>query len=250
VEKWCAEIPRQEAWNDFKIKTIWNDANQGFAAANNQGLAAHTGEFVLLLNPDTELIAGSLASTMAYLREHPEVGIAGCKLLNLDGSLQPSIRRFPTWKDQAAILLKMHNFFPRLVANYMAGDFDYEREQEVDQVRGAYFFLNRGVVQQVGILDERSFFNWFEEVDYCRRAKNSGFKIMYLPFAMCRHAGGVSFGQELSLKKQRWLTSSMKQYFRKHGSAADRFVVGVLAPVSIALAWLVEKAHIKPRKYV
>jgi GT2 family glycosyltransferase len=236
--------------SDVQIKTIWNDKNKGFAAATNQGMEISKGGHVLLLNPDTELVAGALSSTLNYLRAHPDVGIAGCKLLNFDGSLQPSVRRFPTWKDQAVILLKMHNFFPRLVAKYMAADTDYEREQEVDQVRGAFFLLNREFISKIGMLDDRNFFNWFEEVDYCRRAKNSGFKVMYLPFALCRHAGGASFGQELSFKKQRWLTASMKQYFRKHGTLADRFVVSVLTPVSLALAWGVEKAGIKPHKYV
>lgn len=232
------------------VQTIFNPENRGFAAANNQGLEQSHGQYVLLLNPDTELVGEALQDTVAYLRAHPDVGIAGCRLLNFDGSLQPSVRRFPKWPDQAVILLKLHNFFPRLVARYMAADFDYEKEQEADQVRGAYFFLSRDLISKIGTLDERNFFNWFEEVDYCHRAKNSGFKVMYIPFVRCRHEGGTSFAQALSFRKQQWLNRSMKSYFRKHGSLADRIVIFWLAPVSLALAWVVGVLKIKPRKYV
>jgi GT2 family glycosyltransferase len=232
------------------LRTILNGENRGFAAANNQGLAIAKGDFVLLLNSDTEVVPGAFAETVRHMREHPEAGIVGCKLLNFDGSLQPSVRRFPTWKDQAVILLKLHNFFPKLVARYMAADFDYKKEQEADQVRGAYFCLSRQLFAKIGPLDERGFFNWFEEVDYCRRARNSGFKTVYLPSALCRHAGGASFNQQLSFQKQQWLTRSMNNYFRKHGTRTDRFICAVLTPASLALAWCVEKAHIQPRKYV
>jgi len=250
IDKCIAEIPRRAPRNDVSIATIWNTENKGFAAANNQGLTVAKGDFILLLNPDTEIVEGALAKTVAYMREHPEVGIVGCKLLNFDGSLQPSVRRFPTWRDQSAILLKLHNFFPKLISRYMAADFDYGKEQEADQVRGAYFCISRQLLAKIGPLDERGFFNWFEEVDYCKRATNSGFKVLYLPTAECRHAGGASFNQQLSFTKQRWLTQSMKNYFRKHGTTADRFAVALLAPFSLVLAWCVEKAHILPHKYV
>jgi GT2 family glycosyltransferase len=232
------------------ITVIRNSNNKGFAAANNQGLVIAKGDFILLLNPDTELVAASLAETVLHMRANPDTGIVGCKLLNFDGSPQPSVRRFPSWRDQSVILLKLHNFFPKLVARYMAADFDYGKEQEVDQVRGAYLCLSRRLLEKIGPLDERNFFIWFEEVDYCRRAKNSGFKVMYLPSAVCRHEGGASFGQALSFAKQRWLIASLKKYFRKHGTTADRLAVALLAPFSLAIAWGVEKLKIKPRKYV
>lgn len=246
TEKALAEI----AGENIATEAIWNAENRGFAAANNQGLALAKGRGVLLLNPDTELVAGALADSVAYMDAHAEAGIVGCKLLNFDGSLQPSVRRFPAWRDQAVILLKMHNFFPSLVSRYMAADFDYEKEQEAEQVRGAFFLVSRALIDKIGTLDARNFFNWFEEVDYCRRAKNSGFKVMYLPSALCRHEGGASFNQHLSFRKQRWLNASLRRYFRKHGTLADRFVAAALSPFSLALSWCVGIAKIKPRKYV
>jgi GT2 family glycosyltransferase len=236
--------------DDVKIKTIWNDKNTGFAAAVNQGIQQSTGEYVLLLNPDTELMPGCLQPMLRYLRSHSDVGVSGGKILNTDGTLQGSVRRFPTAWDQAVILLKMHNFFPKIVAKYFCEGFNYDVEQEVDQVRGAYFWVSRKLLDKIGPLDAKNFFIWFEEVDYCRRAKDAGFKVMYVPSSVARHEGGASFAQEPSLQKQRWLNKSMRNYFRKHGTALDVIVVTLLSPVSLGLACLVQRFKIKPRKYV
>ena len=236
--------------DDVKITTIWNDKNMGFAAAVDQGLAESKGEFVLLLNPDTVVKPGSLKTMVKYLRDHPDVGIAGGKVLNTDGTIQPSIRRFPSSWDQAVILLKMHNFFPKAVAGYFCDDFNYEVEQGVDQLRGAYFWVSRKLIEKIGNLDAKNFFNWFEEVDYCFRAHSAGYKVMYVPSSSATHTGGASFGQALSLAKQRWFNRSLRNYFKKHGTALDVIVVTVLSPVSLCLAYMVQRFKIKPKKYV
>lgn len=237
------------ASND-KIRTIFNDKNLGFAAAVNQGIAQSHGEYILLLNPDAIVAPGSFKKMIEYLRNHRDVGVSGGKILNADGSLQPSVRRFPVVWDQAVILSKMHNFFPKTVAKYFCADLNYEIEQEVDQVRGAFFWITRPLLAKIGPLDAKNFFIWFEEVDYCRRAKDAGFKVMYVPSAVATHGGGASFGQLLSFKKQRWLNASMRHYFRKHGTALDVIVVTLLAPLSLLLAWGVQVFKIKPTKYV
>ena len=218
------------------ITVIENDTNRGFAAAVNQGLARTTGDFTLLLNPDAAVAPGALAAMLAYLRAHPDVGVAGGKVLNDDGSLQPSVRRFPTAADQSVILLKLHRFFPRLIARYLADGFDYDRAQTVDQVRGAFFFISRRALDTVGTLDEKSFFIWFEEVDYCKRVEAAGLQVAYFPGSVCTHAGGASFAQALSIQKQRWLNRSMRAYFRKHGSLSSRLALGALMPLSLMLA--------------
>jgi hypothetical protein len=232
------------------VKIVWNDKNLGFAAAVNQGIEKSSGEHVLLLNPDTELTSGCLQTMLQYLKLRPGVGIAGGKILNGDGSLQPSVRRFPTAWDQAVILLKLHNFFPKIVAKYFCDGFNYDVEQEVDQVRGAYFWISRKTIDTIGALDAKNFFIWFEEVDYCRRAKDAGFKVMYVPSSIAKHEGGASFGQEVPLTKQRWINKSMRRYFQKHGTALDVAIVTVLSPVSLCLAYLVQRLNIKPKKYV
>jgi len=235
---------------NVNVKTTWNDKNTGFAAAVNQGIEKSSGEYVLLLNPDTELTPGGLQKMIGYLRSHHEIGVAGGKILNTDGSLQSSVRRFPTAWDQAVILFKMHNFFPKIVAKYFCEGFDHDLEQEVDQVRGAYFWISRKLIDKVGMLDAKNFFIWFEEVDYCRRAKDAGFKVMFVPSSVARHEGGASFNQEPSLQKQRWFNKSMRNYFRKYGTALDIIIVTLLSPVSLLLSYLVGRFKIKPKKYV
>jgi len=236
---------------EFKnIKIISNQKNLGFAAAVNQGIAEAKGDFVLLLNPDSAIKSDSLNKMVAYLRSHRDVGVAGGKVTNFDGTIQPSVRRFPTVLDQAIILTKLHNFFPKIVSKYFCNEFDYNLEQEVDQVRGAYYFVSRDLINKIGMLDAKNFFIWFEEVDYCRRAKNAGYKVAYVPSSVALHEGGASFGQALSLKKQRWLNASMRNYFRKHGTALDVLVLSLLSPVSLLLAFIVQKLKIKPKKYV
>ena len=238
------------ATTNHNIKTIWNDRNSGFAAAVNQGIEKSTGEYVLLLNPDTELTPGCLRAMLEYLKPRPDVGVAGGKILNTDGSLQPSVRRFPTAWDQAVILLKLHNFFPQIAAKYFCDGFNYNAEQEVDQVRGAYFWISRKLIDKIGPLDAKNFFIWFEEVDYCRRAKDAGFRVMYIPSSIAKHEGGASFEQEVPLTKQRWINKSMRRYFKKHGTALDNIVVAALSPVSLVLARVVQRLKIKPKKYV
>lgn len=232
------------------VKTVWNDKNLGFAAAVNQGIAQSAGDCVLLLNPDSVADPYAFRKTVEYMRAHPGVGVMGAKIMNEDGSVQPSVRRFPTFIDQAVILAKMHNFFPQAVAGYFCEGFDYGKEQEVDQVRGAFFAISRMLLDKIGPLDQKNFFIWFEEVDYCRRAKDAGFKVAYAPFAAAVHGGGASFGRELSVKKQRWFNHSMINYFRKHGTAGDVFVLWMLSVLSLPLAAGVQLLKIKPRKYV
>jgi hypothetical protein len=233
-----------------QAKRIWNSENRGFAAACNQAMRQSIGDTVLLLNPDTEVIVGALRTMLDYLRVHPGVGVAGGKVLNMDGSIQPSVRRFPDWFSQAMILTKLYRFFPSLTAHYFCDGFDYDRDHEVDQVRGAYFFVTRRLMEKIGLMDEKNFFIWFEEVDYCKRAKDAGFKVVYAPLSSVMHEGGVCFAQEISVRKQRYLNRSMRNYFWKHGQYGAAIVAVALHPVSLALAYFVQTVKIKPKTYV
>jgi GT2 family glycosyltransferase len=204
---------------DFpKVKLIANDNNLGFARANNQALKQATGDYILLLNPDTKLFPDTLAKASNWLIGRPEVGIMGIRLLNADASLQPSVRRFPKFWPILLMLLKIPKILPNLksINRYLATDFDYVREQEVDQVMGAFMLTKREVLDKVGLLDER-FFIWFEEVDWCKRIKAAGYKVFYTPVAEAIHYGGKSFAQEKVATKQWNFFRSALKYFLKHG---------------------------------
>ncbi len=220
---------------------IANNRNMGFAAANNAAIMQAQGDFILLLNPDTELKDDAVAAMVGCMRRHPQAGILGPRLAGADGKLQPSVRRFPTLASQKLIMLKLHHVLRRFgpLRRYFADDFDYGKEAAVDQVMGAAFMVRKSLVREIGGLDER-FFIWFEDVDYCKRAKDAGFQVWYAPVATVVHHGGESFGQAFGPTKQRYFNDSLRKYFAKHHGPLAAAVIVILDPISMALAWLVQ----------
>jgi len=222
-----------------KAEIIASNRNLGFAKANNEAIARSRGEFVLLLNPDTEAPPGALDKIVGFMRRNPHVAIFGPKILNPDGSLQPSVRRFPTPASQMLIALKLHHLFPRLPAlrRYLAADFDYSRASRCDQVMGAAFCVRRKLIEEIGLLDA-GFFIWFEEVDYCRRAADRGFQVWYAPEVEIVHHGGESFGQVFGPNKQKMFNASARRYFLKHHGWLFWFCLVLIEPLSMFLARL------------
>jgi len=205
--------------NDFpEINFIPNKDNAGFAKANNQGIKLSTGDYVLLLNPDTEIFSDTLPSSVKFMEENPSCGVMGCKMVYKNGKLQPSVRRFPRFWPILLMFLKLPKVFPHLgsVERYLATDFDYEKTQEVDQVMGAYMFIRPKAFDRIGLLDE-DFFIWFEEVDFCRRIWKAEYKVMYFAGAKIIHHGGQSFAQQKMVKNQMNFFKSALKYFRKNG---------------------------------
>lgn len=199
-----------------QVKLIASDKNLGFARANNLALKQATGEYVLLLNPDTEIFADTLSESLAAFKRHPDCGVLGVHMIYPDGSPQPSVRRLPTVWPILLMLLKLPKIFPHLksVDRYLASDFDYEKEQEAEQVMGAYMLIPQAVTSKVGLLDER-FFVWFEEVDFCRRVRQAGYKVIYTPATKIIHWGGKSFGQQKVVTNQWRFFKSAVLYFLK-----------------------------------
>ncbi|MBI3626430.1 glycosyltransferase, partial [Candidatus Uhrbacteria bacterium] len=143
--------------NNFpQARLIANEANLGFAKAVNQGASLGTGNFILLLNPDTQVKEGSLDQLLAQAKSLAGLGVLGGQIRNPDGTIQLSVRRFPTLAPMLAIILKLPYLFERMkaVERYLATDFDYTKQQEVDQVMGAYFLVPRLVWDQLQGMDE------------------------------------------------------------------------------------------------
>lgn len=200
-----------------RIKLIANNKNLGFAKANNQGIKQSQGEFILILNPDTEIIGNGLEKMLEFMKQNQKAGIAGCQHLNPDKTIQPSVRRFPTLVPILLILTKIAKILPNLpsLKKYLAKDFNYKQQRQVDQTAGSFLMIRRQVIEKIGLFDEK-FFTWFEEVDLCKRAKNAGWEIWYTPVAEIIHHGGASFKQQLTLKNQRIFFQSAWRYFNKH----------------------------------
>ena len=241
--------------NFSQVKLIENRSNLGFAQANNQAIEKSRGKYILLLNPDTVILGNTLRKMIDFLESHPEVGILGPKILNPDGSLQPSCRTFPTLASQALILLKLHNFLPGLppIKKYYMLGWDHSETKEVDQVMGSCFMIKKKLIDEIGLLDE-SYWIWFEEVDFCKRARLAGWKTYFLPDVSIIHHKAKAFEQLSPIKKQIRLNRSMLRYFKKFHSTSSYFALLSLYPSSILLASLYQVVSkfrpIKKKKYL
>jgi N-acetylglucosaminyl-diphospho-decaprenol L-rhamnosyltransferase len=199
-----------------QVRLIANEKNRGFTAANNQGLALAQGRCVLLLNPDTEVVADALATMVRYLDAHPEVGALGPRLLFPDGRQQPSRRRFPTLTTALVESTVVQEWWAdnRILRRYYMADTPDDAVQPVDWVVGACLLVRREAFEQVGGLDE-GFFMYSEELDWCRRIKDAGWEVVYLPTATVIHHEGKSSEQVVPARHIRFQTSKVR-YFRKH----------------------------------
>ena len=200
------------------VKLVENARNEGFTRGNNQALALAHGRYVLFLNPDTEVADDALRVMARYLDSHPEVGAVGPQLRYPNRLIQPSRRRFPT---AATLFLEstlLQQWFPRhaILSRFYMADTPDDVEQEVDWLVGAALMVRREAIEKVGGFDER-FFMYSEELDWCRRAKSAGWKIVYLPQAMIIHHEGRSSGQVVAARHIHFYTSKVLYARKYHG---------------------------------
>jgi len=217
------------------VRLIANQANRGYTGGNNDGIAAATGRYVMILNPDTRVLDDALVAMVAYADAHPDVGVVGPQLLNPDGSVQSSRRRFPTLMTGLFESTWLQSLAPRdVLRRYYVRDQPDAAIQEVDWLFGACFLVRREVIQQVGTLDE-DFFMYSEEMDWCRRIRQAGWKVVYLPEAQVIHYGGKSSDQ-VAAQRHIYFQTSKVRYFRKHHGA---WTAGMLRVALLAMyAWL------------
>ena len=172
--------------------------NRGLAAGWNAGIREAPSRYFLLLNADAWLTRGSLARLVAFAEDRPEAAIVGPRLLNPDGTLQRSVRGFPTLWRLATEYLFLRKLAPRsqLLNAFYAGGFDHDEVREAEFVMGACMLVRNAAVEQVGPLDE-SFFLFSEETDWSYRFAQAGWKTLFYPGAECVHVGGASHGGQL-----------------------------------------------------
>ena len=199
---------------------IANEVNRGFTGGNNQGLAAATGRYVLVLNPDTEIVGDALDRLVDYLEANSDVGAVGPLLLNPDRSIQSSRRRFPTLATAFFESTWLQGAAPRgLLRRYYMEDVPADVTHDVDWLNGACTLFRREMLDRVGVYDEANFFMYSEELDLCRRIKGAGWRIAYVPEAQVVHYEGKSSEQAVAARHIRFNTSKVR-YFRKwHGRA-------------------------------
>jgi GT2 family glycosyltransferase len=176
------------------VRLVLNTENVGYARAVNQGIAATSGDSVLIMNPDCEVRPGTLAALAGFLRQRPRTAIAAPRILNPDGTLEFSARSFP---DPLTFLFNRYSLLTRLFpANpysrrYLLTDWDHRSVRDVDWVSGACMMVRREAIDRVGGMDE-TFFMFNEDVDWCRRMKLAGWAVSYVPAAEIVHHIGAS----------------------------------------------------------
>jgi len=171
---------------------LQNAENLGFARATNQGIRQSKGQYVLLLNPDTEIMPGALGEMMQFMESNPCAGAVGARLLNGDGSLQVSAYPEPTLLREVWRLFHFDRLWP--VGTYCMKVWRTDSAREVDVLMGACMLLRRDVLDLCGFLDER-YFIYSEDQDLCRRLRSGGWRIFWLPQAKVTHYGGQSTRQ-------------------------------------------------------
>lgn len=182
------------------IRLIQNKHNLGFASANNQGILLAKGEYVLLLNSDTKIGYDTLIKLLIKAKSDPQIVAVGGKLLNPDGSIQPSTGYFPNLLRVMAWMCFIDDLpiLSSLIHPYHIGDKKiYKKCQSVDWVSGACILVKKEAIKKAGMLDEKIFM-YGEEVEWCFRLKERGKKIIYTPEAVILHYKGESSGQKMN----------------------------------------------------
>lgn len=197
-----------------EVNLIENSQNIGFARANNQALAKSGGDFILLLNPDTLLAAGSIDQLTNFLGEHPDGGAVGPRLVQPDGTLQLSAFPQPTLFREFWRMFHLDALY--CVSQYRMKDWSLNKPRQVDSLLGACMLMRRTALNSLGKFDEE-FFVYSEEVDLCLRMRKAGWQLYWMPESIVVHYGGKSTQQvpeDMFLR----LYEGKILYFRKHHS--------------------------------
>lgn len=219
---------------DFpSVICIENEKNEGFSKANNQGLAQASGEYLCLLNSDTIVEPDAFKKLIHFLDEHPSVGMAGPKLLNQDGSFQYASRRsLPTPQNAFVYLFGFKKILRGLITReYKRENENPDQESQTEAISGAAMIFRESVYKKIGGLDER-FFMYGEDLDFCKRVADGGFKIWYVPSARIVHIGGQS-SKKRSRASRKNFYDAMWLYYKKHFSSRRCWLYNALIYIGI-----------------
>jgi GT2 family glycosyltransferase len=203
------------------VKLIANETNVGFGAANNQAMQIASGKYFLLINPDTIVREDTFIKMIDFFEHTPQAAIAGCKVLNPDGTLQLACRRsFPGPWTSFTKVTGLSSLFPknRILARYNLTYLNENQTYEVDAISGAFLMLRKDVYEKIGGFDEQ-FFMYGEDLDLCYRAQKSNFKVFYVHSTEIIHYKGESTKRS-SLDETKIFYEAMHLFVRKHFSSS------------------------------
>ncbi len=220
-----------------KVKFIASKENNGFAAGNNQALRQASGRYQLLLNSDTVVWENTLEDIYCYMEEHEDVGACGCRVLLEDGELDKACKRsFPNVKN--SFIRLFHIPTNSEDDDYNLTDLPDDEVYEIDCLTGAFMFIRKDALDQIGLLDE-TFFMYGEDIDLCYRIKQGGWKIIYYGKSRITHLKGASSKKQKS-KLIYEFYRAMYIYYKKHHASESSFIVNWVVYLGIALLCLLK----------
>jgi N-acetylglucosaminyl-diphospho-decaprenol L-rhamnosyltransferase len=201
----------------FPDMALVEEENRGLAYGWNAGIERTSGRYVLLLNADAWLDPGAVEKLVEFADAHPRAAVVGPRLLNTDGSLQRSVRGFPTPWRLATEYFFLRKLAPRSRAlnAFYAGGFDHETVRDAEFLMGALLLVRRAAIAEVGPADD-SFFLFSEETDWCYRFRRAGWQVLFFPGAGATHVYGASHGGRLFQEQVR----GHLRFLAKHRGAA------------------------------
>lgn len=221
------------------VTLIRLSANRGFAGGNIPGMKNASGKYILLLNSDAFLSEGILHKTISFMDRHHKIGILGCRLINSDGTFQPSARMLPSPLNKILQITGLAAHFPksRFLGRADLTWWDHSVPRSVGWVVGAFFLIRRKTMEELGFLDDR-YFLYFEEVDYCLTAKRAGWEVVFYPHAHVVHLAGQSAaksGQDITEHGKQIKAVRIASEFRYYRKLYGWFYV--LLSASIEYLW-------------
>lgn len=225
------------------VKIIVNKNNAGFGAANNQALEIAKGKYFLLINPDTIVKEDTFTKMIEFFEANPQAGIAGCKVLNPDGTLQLACRRgFPGPWTSFTKVMGLSTLFPksRLFAKYNLTYLDEKQTYEVDAVSGAFLMMRKSVYEKIGGFDKQ-FFMYGEDLDLCYRTQQAGWKVYYVHSTEIIHYKGESTKRS-SIDETKIFYDAMHLFVRKHFSSS--FLIEAILQTAILFRKLIAFANV------
>jgi GT2 family glycosyltransferase len=216
--------------NLFAIKLplviIHNNENRGFSVACNQGAVSTKADYLLFLNPDTQLFEDSLIKPIRFLQEkkNNRYGIIGIRLLNSEGQTSRTCTKFPTAWGFVFSILGINRCFPRFFKSHLMLDWDHLKSMEVDHVMGSFYLVRTELFKKLGGFDER-YFVYLEDLDFSLRAKQAGYGIFYLTDVVAYHKGGGTSEQVKALRLFYSLQSRILYSYKHFSWLAATFVL-------------------------
>jgi GT2 family glycosyltransferase len=236
---------------EFPAVRLIRCENIGFSAANNLVLRESEATTVLLLNPDTEVYAGTLDAALARLRSDERIGMVGCKLVTESGELDHACKRsFPTPLSALAHFTGVGRAdgASAALSQYRATDLGDDEAGEVDAVNGAFMLCRTETVRDVGLLDE-GYWLYMEDLDWCRRFWQNGWKVFYEPAGVALHVKGGSSGKRRAPKQEIAFHRGMGRFYRRFDAAEHNPLVNaaVYAGIGAKLATSLAITAVKGR---